>query len=400
MCFTAVELNPAVNMNRESQMVDNPVPSEEEPNPKVSLYGSYSSSSDDDDFTGFLLGETDVKCIKTCSNKSSNGKLQCYKCKEEFHYECLNMSGSSFKCITKAATLGSRWHCETCLNATTPKSVFGKIPAANNNQTSLVGLKELSKQLENVKNELKKEIRAQKKSYAQDKDELKREIREQKKSYAQVTKKSLDNETKRVNQMSSISKNLKIVSSSIATSIETSNAITNINKSLKSVKAKIDKKAEHESEKLSHELRALNICVFNIPESDADSLEEQYKEDVKKFKEVISSHVTLEKEDVKAFFRIGRERQPTKARPILLKLSNEDARLKLLKLRNLKFNDDTGEYDIYINPDRTKKEQDEHRKLLAELRERRSNGEENIIIKNGKIIQVLPFRQNPQSYWG
>ena len=160
------------------------------------------------------------------------------------------------------------------------------------------------------------------------------------------------------------------------------------------------RKAERESEQKSREQKALNVCIFNIPESDADSIEDQYKEDVSKFKEILSNEIVLEKEDVKAFYRIGQEAKSSKPRPIILKLTNEDVRRKLLMLRNLIFTNSSNECKVFINPDRTKKEQEAHRKLLSELKERKSKGEENIVIRNGKIIEFLPFRRNPQLFWG
>ena len=53
------------------------------------------------------------------------------------------------------------------------------------------------------------------------------------------------------------------------------------------------------------------------------------------------------------------------------------------------------------DPDRTKKEIEEQRQLVKELKERRDNGEENIGIRNGKVIQFgNPFRNSPQFCWG
>jgi len=40
---------------------------------------------------------------------------------------------------------------------------------------------------------------------------------------------------------------------------------------------------------------------------------------------------------------------------------------------------------VFIAPDRTKLEQKKHKRLIAELKERRSEGEENLIIRNGEI---------------
>ena len=41
--------------------------------------------------------------------------------------------------------------------------------------------------------------------------------------------------------------------------------------------------------------------------------------------------------------------------------------------------------DVYIHPDRTPQEQSEYKNLLAELKTRKSNGETNLIIRDGAI---------------
>ena len=54
---------------------------------------------------------------------------------------------------------------------------------------------------------------------------------------------------------------------------------------------------------------------------------------------------------------------------------------------------------IFIHPDRTTQEQEEHRKLVTILRERKKKGEKNIFIKNGKITTYQPFRDDTQFNW-
>ena len=77
-----------------------------------------------------------------------------------------------------------------------------------------------------------------------------------------------------------------------------------------------------------------------------------------------------------------------------------DKRAKLLKLRNLSLNESSKEWNIYINPDRTKHEQNTHKALRQELKRRREEGEENLIIRGGKIVSKPPFRSDPQVPWG
>ena len=42
-------------------------------------------------------------------------------------------------------------------------------------------------------------------------------------------------------------------------------------------------------------------------------------------------------------------------------------------------------WSLYIAPDRTKLEHEKHQRLMAELKERKSKGE-NLLIRNGQII--------------
>jgi hypothetical protein len=110
--------------------------------------------------------------------------------------------------------------------------------------------------------------------------------------------------------------------------------------------------------------------------------------------------VKLEKDDVKAMYRIGQKNDSTKPRPIIIKFSSIDTKIEVLKLRNILYNDLESDHRIFITPDRTRKEQAKHKELTKILKERRLKGEQNLVIRNGKIVQLQPFRPNPQLYWG
>lgn len=72
----------------------------------------------------------------------------------------------------------------------------------------------------------------------------------------------------------------------------------------------------------------------------------------------------------------------------------------MLKMKNPRYKDSNKEHFVYITHDRTKKEQEKHKELVKLLKERRAKGEENLVIRNGEIIQRQPFRPNPQLFWG
>ena len=74
-----------------------------------------------------------------------------------------------------------------------------------------------------------------------------------------------------------------------------------------------------------------------------------------------------------------------------MKLKTQEKRTELLHLKNLMLKHEGGEIRVYLAPDRTLKQQQEHKKLVAELKERRSRGEEGLVIRNSKIVSFHPI---------
>ena len=61
--------------------------------------------------------------------------------------------------------------------------------------------------------------------------------------------------------------------------------------------------------------------------------------------------------------------------------------MKIIKLAP-QLRNNPGFSNIYVNPDRTKEEREQGKKLRQELATRRENGEENLVIRRGKIIPL------------
>ena len=57
------------------------------------------------------------------------------------------------------------------------------------------------------------------------------------------------------------------------------------------------------------------------------------------------------------------------------------------------------ETKVYFSPDRTAKQREIHRTLVATLKQRRNNGESGLVIRNYKIVKIQPFRFKPEEYW-
>ncbi len=324
-----------------------------QPAPRGNLW--FSSSDDGEEFSGFSKAST--------KHKGTNLLLQCHTCKHEYSIKELQMPTATYWLLQNLAEQGARWHCTSCLNAI-PVNLTEGCQTESLSDGSLKKLtnvvKKVSKKMDILLKDFKKSSNSQKTSL---------------KSYADAVSQNLSNST------------------------ATSDALLSLNKQLKSVETNISNKFEMESEQAAKDRKALNVCIFNVPESVATNPEEKYKDDIQKFKEIVSGKINIEKEDVKAFYRIGLP-SSSKCRPIILKTSNKDWRNNLLKLRNLVYKSNEDEIRIFINPDRTKKEQESYRKLLSELKQRQANGEQNIGIRNSHIVFILPFRPNPQTFWG
>ena len=127
------------------------------------------------------------------------------------------------------------------------------------------------------------------------------------------------------------------------------------------------------------ERRRKNLIVYNLAESS------ESQSDQPKLQELCSSvfkkDITLTKT-----VRLGRK-NGSKPRPLLACFDDVSIRNRILsvsgKLRKFDQYKNT-----YIAPDRTKLERQKHVKLVEELKRRRSDGEQNLIIRNGSIIVV------------
>ena len=205
-----------------------------------------------------------------------------------------------------------------------------------------------------------------------------------------------------------------------------------INKNVVELKSGIKAKFDEEQEIKEKTTKENNVLFFNVPESNKVDGKDAFADDVKKLHSILDAHVTLEKEEIKAIYRIG-PKDNKRPRPIIMKLTKKEKRNDLLKLRGLEYNEnvkdieaiddndneeidgndeinedkeitenrqmETNTIKIFISPDRTKTEQEQHRRLVAKLKERKNNGEKNLHIKNGKIVKYQPFRGDAQLYW-
>ena len=79
-----------------------------------------------------------------------------------------------------------------------------------------------------------------------------------------------------------------------------------------------------------------------------------------------------------------RKAAPDKIRPLLITTAMVDSKMNMLKSTHQLRSIDQYE-NVYISPDRNRQERENFKKLQAELKHRKDDGEPNLIIRNGNI---------------
>ena len=134
------------------------------------------------------------------------------------------------------------------------------------------------------------------------------------------------------------------------------------------------------------ERRRKNLIIYNFPKNS------DHQADKAKFLELSKPVFNLDL-NITKIIRLGK-RNDEKRRPLLVGLDSDAAKIEVLsqsgKLRRFdQYN------EVYIVADKTKYEREKHKKLVNELKSRRSKGEKNLIIRNGNIVATVPRSQVP-----
>ena len=134
-----------------------------------------------------------------------------------------------------------------------------------------------------------------------------------------------------------------------------------------------------------------NVIAFNLKESTTANADKD------SFIELCCTGLKL----VAKLFWL-RKAAPDKIRPLLITTAMVDSKMNMLKSTHQLRSIDQYE-NIYISPDRTRQERESFKKLQAELKHRKDDGEPNLIVRNDKMYiatkytVLQPSNQAPQS---
>ena len=153
----------------------------------------------------------------------------------------------------------------------------------------------------------------------------------------------------------------------------------------------VERKVEEKLEEMQEiEKRKKNIVIVNMKESAETSAEEKKADDVKKATELIKTIVDINENELTDPIRLGKE-GGTRHRMLKLTVKNEEKKKEIMKKASeLNKGKAQSATRIYINQDLTKTQREKHKALRDELKERKQKGEENIAIRNWKIVTLQP----------
>ena len=130
--------------------------------------------------------------------------------------------------------------------------------------------------------------------------------------------------------------------------------------------------------------RRKNLIFSGIPEQTTGSVEKRKETDMHQVEEILEELVSnMDEDDLLEVHRIGRP-ESGKCRILKVKFKDENDCLKVLKNAR-KLRDLPNRKGVYINPDLTVLQRRERKALTEELRRRRNEGEDVVILR-GKVV--------------
>ena len=168
---------------------------------------------------------------------------------------------------------------------------------------------------------------------------------------------------------------------------QTKDEINKLNSKVDSLESSIEGKVQEAIEAYrDRESRKCNIIVHNIPESKKPEVKERREEDTMEVKRLFEDGLGLEELEIQSIVRLGKKMQDKNR---LMKVTVGSVKTKREILSNTKKLKNAENWSrVFITPDLTPKERDRSRTLREELKRRKDEGEEGLVIRRGLIVKV------------
>ena len=155
----------------------------------------------------------------------------------------------------------------------------------------------------------------------------------------------------------------------------------------KKIEVKLDKIQDAEEKQLIEEKKN-NLVLFNMPELQSKDPENRLRHDREKFLELFKiQEEDFDDECIESMYRVGKH-EAEKSRPTIVKFSNTETKMKYLnESRDVTLQIDGVESRVIVTHDMTRNQRAKIKELATEIKRRKSNGENNWVIRNFQIVE-------------
>ena len=145
---------------------------------------------------------------------------------------------------------------------------------------------------------------------------------------------------------------------------------------------------QNKEEEMEIDRRKKNVIVHGVAESQAESSDQKIEEDLAVLAAMFQE-VGVDGLMVESVVRLGkRSENPDHPRPMKVVLNSVDGKQNLIRnAKNLRSKQDGGWAKVFIHEDLTPRQREARKPLVAELKQRKANGEKDLIIFNGKVVK-------------
>ena len=302
-------------------------------------------------------GPGNVSCDAPVTD-SDNG-VQCDICGDWFHAKCQQVSRYAFNALEKYISTLS-WLCYDC------KRALKETKTKKCQCTELTSKLDMLVQMQDKINTISDVLQKQENiilDHGRLLEKSQDDARERKASYAEALKGSCAEVVERV------SSKLDALPTGRArhSSVTTEQAVAGMLHSF-----------------MDKDRRKYNLVAYNVPENREGDASARNKHDTTTFISIVKNCLDIDVTVTKSF-RAGRV-MTERPRPLVLTLDSVDCKTEILE-NAYKLSHFNEWKKVYLAPDRTPKEREENKKLREELQRRKQDGEEDIVIRKGKIVK-------------
>ena len=338
--------------------------------------------------------------------------MECDGCKRWFHAECIDMQKEDYEKVLKISDRARmKWYCLKCEKKSEGLQKENVILKKENStlKEEIAELKNLMQQMmekvekmeetveRRIEEELNRKCQLVQGGFDIKVDELRYGINMLRDEVAELKNRNTDNigETDKEQDREERKREIEQIKRDLVKDVN--EGVEEVRKERDVEERKVNE-LQYKMDEIEREGKKKNVIMFNLEESKKDDARERYREDEARCKEIFTDILEIHQINIQKVIRLGKMVQD-RTRPVLVKLGNEDERMKILKNAN-KIRHSKKFVKVYIARDMTEKEREKDKSLRQELKEKREKEDEWYVIRRGKVVKAEGRQRERQAEGG